>query len=68
MAKDHTSLRLTHHQLERLLDGLESLDEPLPLRQTDEGMEPLADWKEHEALMCRLRTALTRVPLVRVQS
>ena len=56
-----TSLSLTHQQLERLLDGLEGTAEPLPLRQTDEGKEPLADWQDHAALVCRLRTALTRV-------
>ncbi len=59
--KTTTTLTLSHQQIERLLDGLEGTAEPLALRQTDEGMEPLADWQDHEALMSRLRTALTRV-------
>ena len=59
--KETTTLSLNSQQLQRLLDGLEGTAEPLALRQIDEGKEPLADWEDHEALLCRLRTALTRV-------
>ena len=56
-----TTLTLNVDHLQRLLDGMEGLAEPLPLEVTDHGREPLADYQEHEALICRLRTALTRV-------
>ena len=56
-----TSLKLNADQLDRLIDALESVHEPLSIRQSLDGHEPLSDWQEHEALMCRLRTALTRV-------
>ena len=57
---DRVRLTLTNDQLQRLLDGLESLAEPLPLQVVDHGKEPLADWQDHHALMNRLQVALTR--------
>ena len=51
-----TTLTLTCEQIERLLDGMESLIEPLPV-----AADQSIDESEHQALLCRLRTALTRV-------
>lgn len=56
-----TALKLNSHHLERLLDGLESLEEPLGILQLEQNQEPWADWKDHHYLMERLRFALTRV-------
>ena len=56
-----TTLKFNAEQLDRLIDALESVHEPLSIRQSLDGHEPLSDWREHEALMCRLYTALSRV-------
>ena len=60
MAKPTTTLSLNYDQALRLIDALESVQSPLPLK-VEAGKEGLADLHQHQVLLDRVRKVLNRV-------